>query len=89
MAVNSGTLVNGLAKIRADREYDGAPIFSLISEWKVKILKTSMAMSTMETLEHVCHMDHAGKIADSPGDKKQKAASTLLRDTIQRRNFLP
>ena len=28
------------------------------------------------------HLDRAGKVADSPADKKQKAATTLLRDEI-------
>ena len=39
----------------------------------------------MEAFEFVCHMDHGGRIADSPSNKKQKAA--LLRDTIQKRGF--
>ena len=50
-------------------------------------LKTSMAHSTMEACEYVRHLDHAGKIADSPSNKKQKAATTLLRDEIQKRDF--
>ena len=41
----------------------------------------------MEAFEFVCHMDHAGRIANSPSDKKQKAATALLRDTIQKRDF--
>ena len=52
-----------------------------------KTLKTSMAYGTMEAFDYVCHMDHAGKIADCPGDRKQKVATALLRDTIQKRNF--
>ena len=55
-AVNSGTLVNGLAKIHA-------PIYARTSEWKEKLLKTSMEKGTMEAFECVAHMDHAGKIA--------------------------
>ena len=54
-AVNSGTLVNGLAKIQAAREYDGAPIHALTSEWKDKFLKTSMTYTTMEAFEYVGH----------------------------------
>ena len=33
------------------------------------------------------HVDHAGKIADSPDDKKQQAATTLLHDEIPKRDF--
>ena len=82
-AANSGRLVNGLAKICTAREYVGASIYALTSEWEDKFLKTSVAYSTMESYEYVCHMDHAGRIADSLCDKKQKASTALLRDTIQ------
>ena len=37
--------------------------------------------------KYVGHLDHAGRIADSPSDKKQKAATALLRDAIQERDF--
>ena len=46
-----------------------------------------MAHSTMEAYEYVRHLDHAGKFADSPGKKKQKAAMTLLRDEIPKRDL--
>ena len=41
----------------------------------------------MEASEYTSHSDHAGRIADSPSDKKQKAATILLRDAIQKRYF--
>ena len=41
-----------------------------------------MAHSTMEAHEYVRHLDRAGQVADSPSDKKQKAATTLFRDEI-------
>ena len=41
-----------------------------------------MAHCTMEAYEYVGHVDRAGKIADSPSIKKQKVATTLLRDEI-------
>ena len=78
---------NALAKIHAARENDGVSLFALTSEWDEKFLKTSMAYSTMEAYDYVYHMDHAGRFADSPSDKKQKAATALLRDTIQKRDF--
>ena len=46
-----------------------------------------MAHNTMDAHDYVRHLDHAGKIADSPGNRKQKAATTLLRDEIQKRDF--
>ena len=86
-AANSNTLAGGLAKISAAREHDGASHFALTSEWEEKFLKTSMGHSTMEACEGVRHLDHAGRIADSPSSKKQKAATALLRDAIQNRYF--
>ena len=46
-----------------------------------------MAHGTMEAYEYVRQMDRAGRIADSPRDKIQKAATTLLCDTTQKRDF--
>ena len=68
-------LLTALAKIRAAREYDGASLFALSPEWNKKFLKTSMAHSTMDAHEHVRHLDHAGRTAASPSDKKQKTAT--------------
>ena len=82
-AANSNTLADGLAKIRAAREYDGVSLFAFAPEWDKKFLKTSMAHSTMEACEYVRHLDHTGKIADSPSNKEQKADTTVLRDAIQ------
>ena len=86
-AANSGTLANGLAKIHAARECDRSSICALSPSWKEKFVHSSMACSTVEASEFVCRLDHAGKIADSPYDKKQKAATFLLRDEIQKRDF--
>ena len=72
-AVKSGTLNNGLKKIRAAREYDRAPIFALSHEWDEVFLRTSMAHNTTEAYEYVHHLDHASKIADSPSNKIQKS----------------
>ena len=84
---NSNTLADGLAKISAARQYDGASLFGLTPEWEEKFLQTSMPCCTMEASEYTSHSDHAGRIADSPSDKKQKAATTLLRDAIQKQDF--
>ena len=87
-AATSGTLVNGLAKIRAARECDGASNCAHTSGWEERFLKTSMAFSIMEACEYVRQMDRTGRIADSPRNTmQQKAATTLLSDTIQERDF--
>ena len=41
-----------------------------------------MACNTMEAFERVRQVDRAGKVAESPDDKKQETATTLLRDEI-------
>ena len=74
-AVNSGTLINGLAKKRAAHEYDGASIFALSPEWDKMFLRTSMAHSTIEAYEYVSHVYHAGKI---PSNKIQKGCLTSI-----------
>ena len=68
-AASSGTLVNGLAKIRKGRKYDGASIRAVTPEWEERFLKTSMAFSTMEAYEYVRQIDRTGKIAESPNHR--------------------
>ena len=62
-----GTLANGLAKIRAARDYDGASFFALTPEWEEKYLKTSMAFGTMEAYDYLRRIDRTGQMADPPG----------------------
>ena len=64
-AASSGTLVNGLSKIRAAREYETASIYAHTPEWEERFLKMSMPFSTMEAYEYVRQIDRTGKIADS------------------------
>ena len=78
----SGTLVNGLAKIRTAREYDRVSLQAPTPAWEERFLKTSMAFCTMEAHENVCQIGRTGKIADSPNHKMQKAATTLLCDSF-------
>ena len=86
-AANSLTLANGLVKIRAAGEFHGTSIYAHTPEWEEKFLQTSMAFNTMEAYEYVRPIDRIGKIADSPNHKAQKTATTLLRDTIKKRDF--
>ena len=66
-----------------------SPLSPLHPNGKERFLKTSMAHSTLEAYEYGRHLDHAGRIADSPNDKTQKAARALLRDEIPKGDFSP
>ena len=74
------TFDNGLGKIQAAR------LCSQL-EWKEKFLNPSMAHNTVEAYEIVCRLDHNVKLDESPQDKKQKAATALLRDESQKQDF--
>ena len=87
-AANSNTLNKGLEKIQADRGYDLGPNFALNSGWEEeKLLISSMAHSTAEAFNIVSCLDHSGKLDDTPQDKKQKAATALLRDKLPEQDF--
>ena len=73
-----------MEKVQAAREYDLEPIFAVTSGSTENISHPSMARSTMEAYEIVSRLDRTGRIADYPNDKKQKAATTFLRDEIQK-----
>ena len=74
-------------EIRAARDHDGASICALTPEWEERLIKTSVALGTMEAIEYVRRIDRTGQIADPSGGKIQKAATTLLCDTTQKRDF--
>ena len=57
------------------------------STWEKEFLAPSMARSTADAINLVCCLDHNGKLDDSPQEKKQKAATTLLRDEFFRQDF--
>ena len=67
-AASSGTLFNGLAEVRAAREYDGAAIYTHTAEREAKFLNTSMAFSTMKACEYVRQIDLTGGIAGGRHD---------------------
>ena len=46
-----------------------------------------MAHGTAEAFNIVRCMNHSGKLDDSPQDKKQKAATALLRDNLYEQDF--
>ena len=83
----SNMLSQELEKIQAVRAYDSAPILALSSNWEKEFLAPSVARSTAEAFNMVCCLDRNGKRDDSPQDKKQKAATTLLRDALYWQDF--
>ena len=54
----------------------------------MKLLAPSLARSIAEAFNMVCCLDRNGKPDDSPQDKKQKVATTLLRDELLGRILL-
>ena len=76
-AASIGTLIKGLAKIRAAREYDGASIYALTPEWEERFLKTSMAFGIMKAYEYVRQIDRTGKIAESPKSQDTEGRHNL------------
>ena len=86
-AACTNTLSQSFEKIHAAREYDFAPVLTLSSIWDKEFLAPSMARSTAEAFNMVCCLDRNGKLDDSPLDKKQKVATTLLRDELYRQDF--
>ena len=87
-AAYSNTLSQGFQKIQAARGYDIAPIFALSSDCEKYFLAPSMARSTLEAFNIVRGLDRSGKPNDSPQDKKQKAATALLRDELLMHDFV-
>ena len=88
-AASSNALASSLQKSWQPESTTVSPCSLSPPEWEEKFLKTPMAHSTMEAYEYARHLGHACRIADSPSDKKQKAATVLLRDAIQKRCFFP
>ena len=86
-AACSNTLSQGLQKIQAAREIDFALVLALSSVWEKEFLAPSMARSTAGAFNMVCCLDRSGKLDDSPQDKKQKTATTLLRDELCGQDF--
>ena len=86
-AACSNTLSQGLQKIQAAPEYDFAPVLAISSIWEKEFLNPSMASSTADAFNVVCFLGRNGKFDDSPQDKKQKAATNLLRDELHRQDF--
>ena len=79
----------GLEKIQAAREYDFAPVLALSSIWEKEFHAPSMARSTAEAFNMVCHLDRNGKLDDfSKGQETEGChTTTLLRDELDGQDF--
>ena len=86
-AACSNTLIQGLQKIQAAREYDFAPMFALSSDWEKNFLVPSMARSTADAFNIVLCLDHTCKLDDAPQDKRPKVATASLRDKLLAHHF--
>ena len=86
-AACSNTLSQGLEKILATRAFDVAPILALSSNWEREFLAPFLARSTADAFNIVCSLDRNDKLDDVPQDKKQKAATSLLRDELHWQHF--
>ena len=65
------TLVDRLSKIRAAREHDNAYFFALSPERQKSFFEDVHGSQHTEAFER--HLDHAGRLADSPSDKRRDA----------------
>ena len=86
-AACSNTLNQGLEKIQAARAFDFAPILALCPNWEKGFLAPSMARSTAEAFNIACRLDRNGKLDEVSQDKKQKVATSLLRDKLHTQDF--
>ena len=86
-AACSNTLIQGLQKIQAAREYDFATMFALSSDWEKNFLVPSMARSTADAFNIVLCLDHTCKLGDAPQDKRRNVATALLRDKLLAHDF--
>ena len=80
-AACSNALIQGLEQIQAARAFDFAPVIALCSNRAKEFLAPSMARNTADAFKIVCRLDHDGKLDEVSQDKKQKVATSRLRDT--------
>ena len=64
-----------------------ALVLALCSNWEKEILAPSMALSTAEAFNIVCRLDRNGKLNEVSLDKKQKVATSVLRDKLHTQDF--
>ena len=77
----------GLEKIQVDPAFDFAPTPALCSNWEKEFLAPSLTYSTADAFSIVCRLDRNGKLDEVSQDKKQKVATSLLRDKIHTQDF--
>ena len=74
--------------LRRSRQLESiSPVFAVSSIWEKDFLAPSMSRSTAEAFNTVCCLDRNGKLDDVLQDKKQKGATSLLRDELHKQDF--
>ena len=81
-AACSNTLNQGLEKIQAAHAFDFAPILALCPDWEKDFHTPFMARGTADAFNIVCRLDHDGKLHEASQNKKQKVATSLIRDKL-------
>ena len=74
-------------QIQAAREFDFGNILALCPNWEKDFLAPSIARSILEAFNIVCRLDRKGKVDEVSQDKKQKVATSLLRDKQHTQDF--
>ena len=87
VAACSTTLSRGLEKINTARGHNCTPLFALSPIWEKEFLVPYMALSTADAFDIVCRLDRNDTFDDVPQDKKQKIATRLLLDKLQKQDF--
>ena len=87
VAACSTTLNQGLQKIQTARGHNCAPLFALSHVWEIEFLVPSMAFRTADAFDIVCRLDRNGTLDEVPQNKKQKVATGLLLDKLQKQDF--
>ena len=74
-------------KIQAARDKDQVTLYASSTAWEKDMLHRFMSFSTMEAHNFVCRLDRSGAVSGSTLHNMQKAATNLLCDSEQKRDF--
>ena len=86
-AANSGTLANGLAKIRAAREFYGASTYAHTPEWEKSSCKHQWHLTPWRPMSMCDRLIVTAKLLILPTTRCRRLPQPFLCDTIQKRDF--
>ena len=87
VAACSSTLRRGLEKVNEARGHNGTPLFALSPSWEQEFLLNSMTFHTANAFDIICRLDRDDTLVEVSQNKKQKAATGLLLDTLHKQDF--